>query len=155
MLTCNPLSPPNDISPHPFPSPRLVLGILELYTSGVPSGDFFVGLAAHIGVTYAAISIGLNVLVSAMICARIAYLGVAMHSTRHTTRGKEMMRYAGTIPIIVESALPYAVAGIAFLVSYGMGSGISIFFMSIYVMFTVSLALASLLYVIFRACRHD
>ncbi|KAI9458752.1 hypothetical protein HD554DRAFT_2001206, partial [Boletus coccyginus] len=114
----------------------LIFGILELYTSGVPSGDFFVGLAAHIGVTYAAISIGLNVLVSAMICARIAYLGVGMHSTRHTARGKEMMRYAGTIPIIVESALPYAVAGISFLVSYGMGSGISILFMSIYVMFT-------------------
>jgi len=46
------------------------------------------------------------------------------------------MRYAGTIPIIVESAMPYAVAGIAFLVSYGMASEISILFLSIYVMFT-------------------
>jgi len=114
----------------------LVLGILELYTSGVPSGDFFAGLAAHIGVAYVSVSVGLNVMVSSMICARIAYLGMAVHSTRNTARGKEVMKYGGTIPIIVESALPYAVAGIAFAVSYGMESEISIFFLSIYVMFT-------------------
>jgi len=114
----------------------LVFGILELYASGVPSGDFFIGFAAHIGVTYVAISVGLNVIVSSMICARIAYLGMAVHSIHNTARGGEVMRYAGTIPIIVESAMPYAVAGIAFLVSYGMASEISILFLSIYVMFT-------------------
>lgn len=119
-----------------------VFGIIELYYSGVPSGDFFVGLAAHIGVTYVSISIGLNVIVSIMICVRIAYLGMAAHASPHNVmengRERERMKYAGTIPIIVESALPYAMAGIAFAVSYGIGSQISIFFMSIYVMFTVS-----------------
>ena len=89
-----------------------------------------------------------------MICTRIAYLGMAVHSTRNTARGKEVMKYAGTIPIIVESALPYAVAGIAFLVSYGMGSNISIFFLSIYVMFTVSLTLVSFLWVVFHGFRY-
>ena len=141
--------------PHPLilhPCSRLlpslihfttVFGIVELYYSGVPSGDFFVGLALHIGVTYVSISIGLNVIVSCMICARISYLGIAMHAIHHTERGQEMVKYAGTIPIIVESALPYAMAGIAFAVSYGIGSDISVFFMSIYAMFTVSVSLVS------------
>jgi hypothetical protein len=87
-------------------------------------------------------------MVSSMICARIAYLGMAEHSNRIAS-GKEVMKYAGTIPIIVESALPYAVAGIAFAVSYGMENGTSIFFLSIYVMFTVSLVLVSSLWVVF------
>ena len=64
-----------------------------------------------------------------------------MQTTRHPAKGREMARYAGTIPIIVESALPYAMAGIAFAISFGIGSQISILFMSLYVMFTVSLVL--------------
>ena len=83
-----------------------------------------------------------------MICARITYLGTVEYSDR-TARGTEVMKYAGTIPIIVESALPYALAGIAFAVSYGMESGISIFFLSIYAMFTVSFALVSFLWMVF------
>ena len=72
-----------------------------------------------------------------MICARIAYLGITGNSGRHFARENEMMRYAGTIPMIIESALPYAMSGIAFAVSYGIGSDISVLFMSIYAMFTV------------------
>ena len=48
--------------------------------------------------------------------------------------------YTGTIPFVVESALLYAIAGVAFAVSYGIGSQISILFMLIYAMSTVSLA---------------
>ena len=83
-----------------------------------------------------------------MICARIAYLGLADPSTRNTAGGVEKMRYAGTIPIIAESALPYALAGIACVVSYGLQSGISGFFLPIWVMFTVSLTFVSFFWVI-------
>ncbi|KIJ65817.1 hypothetical protein HYDPIDRAFT_27050 [Hydnomerulius pinastri MD-312] len=111
----------------------LILGIFELYTSGVPTGNAFEGLAAHIGVTYCAVSVGLNVIVTAMICGRIGYLGMAIHTT---STKKSMAKYTGTIPIIVESGLAYAVSGIAFVVSLGIGSEISILFLSLYVMFT-------------------
>ncbi|KAF9240375.1 hypothetical protein BU15DRAFT_73969 [Melanogaster broomeanus] len=49
---------------------------------------------------------------------------------------KSMAKYTGTIPIIIESGLPYAISGIAFVVSLGIGSQISILFLSLYVMFT-------------------
>jgi len=111
----------------------LAFGILELYVSGTPNADFFVGLAAHIGVTYAATSIGLNVLVTSLICGRILYyarvaqkqLGPAIAET-----------YFSIAAIIIESALPYTLCGVAFLVSFGLNSEISILFLSFYVMFT-------------------
>jgi len=109
-----------------------ILGIFELYTSGVPTGDAFVGLSAHIGVTYASVSVGLNVIVTAMICSRIAYFGTAVHSSANR---KSMAKYTGTIPMIIESCLPYTISGIAFVVSLGVGSQISILFLSLYVMF--------------------
>jgi len=111
----------------------LGLGVAELYASGTPSGDFFTGLAEDIGVAYYSTSIGLNVVVTSLICGRVLRLNMAM---RTDPRLKHSARYAGTIPIIVESALPYTLFGIAFLVSYGIGSSTSILWLSFYVMFT-------------------
>ena len=113
----------------------LAFGILELYVSGTPNANFFVGLAAHIGLTYVATSIGLNVLVTSLICGRILYyarvaqrqLGPAIAET-----------YFSIATIIIESALPYTLCGVAFLVSFGLNSEISILFLSFYVMFTAS-----------------
>ncbi|KAL6306352.1 hypothetical protein BKA93DRAFT_729644 [Sparassis latifolia] len=106
------------------------LGITELYASGAPSGDFFAGLAEDIGIAYYSTSICMNVIVTCLICGRVIYLGRIMQ------RNMRVSHYTGAIPIIIESAIPYTLFGIAFLVSYGLGSGISILFMSIYVMFT-------------------
>ncbi|KAI0057073.1 hypothetical protein BV25DRAFT_1831576 [Artomyces pyxidatus] len=111
----------------------LALGIVELWASGAPHSDFFAGLAANLGLSYYATSIGLNVIATSIICGRLIYLGNIL---RHTPGGKRMTLYTGTIPIVVESALPYSLSGIAFLVSYGLQSEISILFLSIYVMFT-------------------
>lgn len=46
--------------------------------------------------------------------------------------------YFTTVAIVVESALPYTLFGIAFLVSFGLDSDTSILFLSLYGMFTVS-----------------
>lgn len=115
-------------------------GILELYVSGTPNANFFIGFASHIGLTYVAISIGLNVLVTSLICGRILYyaryaqkqFGPAMAET-----------YFSIAAIIIESALPYALCGVAFLVSFGLNSSISILFLSFYVMFTASAVLSN------------
>ncbi|KAI0057078.1 hypothetical protein BV25DRAFT_1469453 [Artomyces pyxidatus] len=111
----------------------LALGIVELWASGAPHDDFFAGLAANLGLSYYATSIGLNVLVTCLITGRI--MTIARTSNKYL--GAEISQtYVGVAAIIIESALPYTLSGIAFLVSYGMDSGISILFLSIYVMFT-------------------
>ncbi|KAI1784831.1 hypothetical protein LXA43DRAFT_1186219 [Ganoderma leucocontextum] len=123
----------------------IALGIIELYSSGKPDANFFVGTAAQLGVAYYATTISLNVIATSVICARLVYF--ARTATLNPARvaagspkdigSTAMLRYTGTLPVVVESALPYSMAGVAFLVSYGMQSDISIlFFGTLYGMFT-------------------
>ena len=114
---------------------HLVFGILHLCYPNDPSGGSSGGLTAHIGVTYVSVSIGLNVIISCLICARIVYLGMVVH-TSHPPQ-QEIPRYTGMISIIVEAAILYAISGIASVVSYGLESEISIIFLSIYIMCSV------------------
>ena len=110
-----------------------------MYSSGKPNSDFFTGKAGQLGVAYYATTISLNIIATSVICVRLIYLGRAVYAIRDTEgRGKGAIRYTGTLPMIVESALPYSMAGLAFLVSYGMQSDISILFGALYGMFTVS-----------------
>lgn len=112
-----------------------VFGILELYYTGSPNGNFFTGFPAHIGVTYIATSIGLNASVTSLICGRILYYA---HSMKREFGPAFATTYFSLVAIIVESALPYTLVGIAFVVSFGLNSEISILFLSLYAMFMVS-----------------
>ena len=127
---------------YDYTTPATGLGIIELYSSGKPDANFFVGTAAQLGLAYYTTTISLNVLATGVICARLVYF------SRATTFGlsdrgpiamdSKVAQYTGTLPIVVESALPYSLAGVAFLVSYGMQSNISILFGALYGMWTVS-----------------
>ncbi|EMD31804.1 hypothetical protein CERSUDRAFT_119374 [Gelatoporia subvermispora B] len=108
------------------------LGIIELYASGAPGADFFVGKAAQLGLAYYSTSIGLNVLLTGLICFRIVRYA---HYVQPALGSKVARTYTGAASIIIESALPYTLAGIAYLVSYGMNSGISILMGAFYSMF--------------------
>ncbi|KAI0755664.1 hypothetical protein C8Q74DRAFT_1360755 [Fomes fomentarius] len=115
----------------------LALGILELYLSGKPDANFFVGNAARLGTAYWASTISLNIISSCFICGRLIYLGRALEADRSTKgRGKAAVRYTGTLSIVVESAIPYSVAGFAFLVAFGPESDLSIMFGAFYGMFS-------------------
>jgi hypothetical protein len=105
-------------------------GILLLYSDA--NGNFFVGVAAQIGVAYTAISIGLNIVLTSLICGRIIYHG---RQSGQYLGSASSSTYYGIVAIIVESAIPYSLSGIAFVTAYGLNSDLTIFFLSIYVMF--------------------
>ncbi|PCH43214.1 hypothetical protein WOLCODRAFT_121651, partial [Wolfiporia cocos MD-104 SS10] len=111
----------------------VALGILLLYTSGVPSGDYFAGLAAKAGVAYYSTTIALNVISTSLICGRIAFFARQMRSDLNLAASSA---YVNAVAIIIESALPYTLCGVAFIVSYGLGNGLEILFLSLYIMFT-------------------
>ncbi|KAL6306350.1 hypothetical protein BKA93DRAFT_729653 [Sparassis latifolia] len=111
----------------------LGLGIAQLYASGVPSGDFFAGVAADLGLAYYATTVGLNVIVTSLICGQILFWA---RRTRVVLGEDAARTYTGVAAILIESALPYTLCGIALLVSYGLNSEISILFLSLYVMST-------------------
>ncbi len=127
----------------PFTNTSQALGILELYLSGKPNADFFVGKAMQLGTAYWASTISLNVIATLIICGRLTYLGRAIEAARNVKGGKAAVRYTGTVSMVVESALPYSMAGLAFLVSFGIGSDLSVMFGAFYGLFSVSTSLHS------------
>lgn len=116
-------------------SQSTVLGILNLITSASPKNNFYEGLKAHVGLVYICLTIGLNVLVTCLICGRIIFCARRM---QHHFGHEASRDYFTIVAIVVESAVPFTLFGIAFLVSFGLVSYSSIIFLSLYGMFTVS-----------------
>ncbi|KAI8977829.1 hypothetical protein BD414DRAFT_517062 [Trametes punicea] len=107
-----------------------VLGVLTCYVSGKPNANFFVGKAQVVAVAYSSVAIALNVFVSALICMRIVFLAKQVSDVL----GSEVAKaYTGAAALVIESALPYTLFGIADVVSLGLKSLTSILFLSIYV----------------------
>ena len=114
---------------------RAALGIAQLYEAGRPHASYFAGLAQQLGIAYTSCIISLEIILTLLICGRIYYAG-----RRYTVAmGAEVGRaYTSAAAIIVESMLLSTVTGIAYLVSFARNSQLEIFFLSIYVMMTVS-----------------
>lgn len=120
------------------------VGIAQLVEAGLPLRSYFTGNAHKLGIAYTTSVISLEVVVTTLIAARILQLrrwyDVAS-ALRQNRVSAAAYTYTGAVAIIVESALPCTVFGLAYLVSFAINSDISILFLSIYVMFTVSVCL--------------
>ncbi|KAF8548726.1 hypothetical protein OG21DRAFT_1422559 [Imleria badia] len=109
----------------------LVLGIMVIVTSSLPGGNFFSGIAAQLGLAYYCVSVGLTAILTGVICYRMATHGQEVK--KHL--GKDYASvYFALLSLIVESVLPYTLSGIAFLVSFGVGSSTSIAFACVYML---------------------
>ncbi|KAI6121218.1 hypothetical protein F5141DRAFT_1088728 [Pisolithus sp. B1] len=111
----------------------VVLGALLCAYSATQRGNIFTGEAAHIAIAYYAVAIALNLLVMSTLCGRI--LIVAWRSRRDVGHDS-WRRYFCVVLVIIGFALPRTVIGIAFLVTLALGSGVSVAFLSLYVMLT-------------------
>ncbi|KZT04286.1 uncharacterized protein LAESUDRAFT_658015 [Laetiporus sulphureus 93-53] len=101
------------------------LAICELVSAGVPGGDFFAGKSVNFGVPYYALSIALNICLTLLICGRLVYLSRFVRAAM----GRESAQlYTGLASLMIESAAPYSMLGIMFLVPYARGSDVSIAF---------------------------
>jgi len=113
----------------------LALGIAQLYFDSAPnaSSSWFAGLASHLGLAYYTTSISLNLISSCLIISRIFRYA---SKTRRSLGRDIAATYTGAMAIVIEAGLPYTLFGIAFLVAYGMNSGLDLLFGDLYVMFT-------------------
>ncbi|KAI0700842.1 hypothetical protein C8T65DRAFT_579991 [Cerioporus squamosus] len=109
------------------------LGIAQLYESGRPHANYFAGLAKNLGIGYTSCIIGLEVLVTSLIAARIVYVGKRFGQSMGPDVGRA---YTSAAAIIVESMLLSTLTGIAYIVTFALGHQLEIFFLSIYVMMT-------------------
>ena len=113
---------------------HLALGGLVAWTSSVPGGDFFNGVAAQFGVAYYAVSVFLHTVLTGMICFRILRHGRMVQDRL----GREYAAlYFAVVTLVVESVLPYTLSGIAFLASLGVRSPTSTAFVALYFLMMV------------------
>jgi len=109
-------------------------GALLCFYHSALHGNLFSGPAANIGVAYYAVAITLNILVTSM-----SYIQVRTHGQRSQEQsGCGISRQLfGAASFIVEPALPRAVIGLVFLITFALDNGASVAFLSLYVMLTV------------------
>lgn len=115
--------------------PLTALSIIELVIAGKPGGNFFGGRTINFGTPYYAITISLNVIVTILISVRLLRLSRAISKVL----GRDSSRmYTNVVAILAESAAPYSIVGLMFLIPYAMGSDISIGFGLVWAKLTVS-----------------
>ncbi|KAL7284302.1 hypothetical protein ACG7TL_001586 [Trametes sanguinea] len=100
-----------------------------LFESGRPHGNYFLGIATVFVTAYTASTFAFNVIVTGLIVGRIVAVG------RRLGCSQDFRVYTGAVALVVESALPFTVFSAVYLVTYAMGSNISMAF-SFYAMFT-------------------
>ncbi|KAH9934020.1 uncharacterized protein BXZ73DRAFT_16964, partial [Epithele typhae] len=122
----------------------LVMGIFTLIYSSKPGLQIiFSEASSHIALAYSSIGLALNITCTALICARILCVS---HKLRRALGPSRLLSRAlgaddaaaagiGATAVIVESMLPYTCFGVAYVVTLGAGSPLSILFLSLYAMF--------------------
>ncbi|KAI6032638.1 hypothetical protein F5J12DRAFT_795639 [Pisolithus orientalis] len=111
----------------------VVLGALFCSYCAAQHGNIFAGDAALIAVAYYAVAIALNLLVTSMLCGQMLTIG---RKSRRQYGSVSSWKYFNAASVIIESALPCTAVGIAFLVTFALDSGVSVAFLSLYVMLT-------------------
>lgn len=101
------------------------LAIIELILAGKPGGDFFHGKTINFGTPYYTITIAFNIFVTLAIVIRLMRLGKAV--SRALGRESALM-YTSVASMLIESAAPYSMVGIMFLIPYALGNGTAISF---------------------------
>ncbi|KAI0755632.1 hypothetical protein C8Q74DRAFT_1373406 [Fomes fomentarius] len=105
-------------------------GLLQLVETGRPRGNYFFGVAKKLGIAYTTMVISNELILTALICARI------IHIRRWYDTKSGWRSHTGAISIVVESALPCTLFGLAYLITFALATNLSVFFLSVYAMFT-------------------
>lgn len=112
-----------------------VLAIMTLIAAASPDGNFFVGIAQHLGIAYYALSISLNIMVTTLICMRLFRASRGISAVLGQNNAK---LYTSLTAILSESAALYSITGIMFIIPYARSSQLTIVFGVIYGDITVS-----------------
>lgn len=96
-----------------------VFNILTVVESALPGNFLLDSFVAGFGVPWIALTVSLNVILTSLICFRLYTMRkqVLVAPGLATDMGKT---YTGLMAILVESALPFTVLGIGFLVTYAL-----------------------------------
>jgi hypothetical protein len=98
----------------------LVLSIITVVEAALPGAVQLAGKPALVAMPWFSMSVGLNVLVTSMICARILRIRAQIRDVI----SPEMSRmYTGVATMLIESALPFSILGIGLVITVALGVG--------------------------------
>ncbi|KAJ7785853.1 hypothetical protein B0H16DRAFT_1206330, partial [Mycena metata] len=105
------------------------MAILLIYESAIPGASFFAGDSVSFGVPYFWMTISLNIITTSLICGRL----LAVRNRVRSILGEQYCQtYTGLVAVLLESALPFTVLGIAYVISYARNSPYSFAFLQIW-----------------------
>ncbi|KAJ4499745.1 hypothetical protein C8R41DRAFT_875766 [Lentinula lateritia] len=110
----------------------LVLVVITVVESALPGAFLLNGTAANFGVPWVSLSVSLNVILTAMICGRLLMMRRIVRSSLSFELGNT---YTSIMAILVESALPFSVVGVGFVITYAKNSPTSDAFAYVWGMF--------------------
>jgi hypothetical protein len=91
------------------------LGIVSVVSSAEPQNFLFSGNSASFGSAMASLSVVYNGMVTLLICGKVLYV---KRRVKGLSPGTGSHVYTNVIAIVIESALPYALAGIMFAATF-------------------------------------
>ncbi|KAJ4464868.1 hypothetical protein C8J55DRAFT_552851 [Lentinula edodes] len=109
-----------------------VLVVITVVESALPGAFLLNGTAANFGVPWVSLSVSLNVILTAMICGRLLMMRRMVRSSLSFELGNT---YTSIMAILVESALPFSVVGVGFVITYAKNNPTSDAFAYVWGMF--------------------
>ncbi|KAJ7693634.1 hypothetical protein B0H17DRAFT_1199753 [Mycena rosella] len=105
------------------------MAILLIYESAIPGASFFTGDSVSFGVPYFWLTISLNIITTSLICGRL----LSVRNRVRSILGEQYCQtYTGVVAVLLESALPFTVLGIVYVISYARNSSYSFAFLQIW-----------------------
>jgi len=95
-----------------------VMAVMMVIESAMPLSGPFQGLAAQFGISWVALTVSFNIIVTALISFRLLFIH---HKIQSVFVDGQRSPYTGIVAILVESALPFTVLGIVYLGTYIKG----------------------------------
>ena len=116
--------------PGPNSASLKAMGIITLYLSSQPGSSLWSGITVNFGLPYFTISVGLNVVLTLMISARLILHGRNVRSAMGSTTGIGSL-YRTIVTMLVESCSLYAVTSLLFIGPYASNNYASDIFLPI------------------------
>ncbi|TBU51881.1 hypothetical protein BD310DRAFT_890234 [Dichomitus squalens] len=97
------------------------MSILSVFQSSRPTASLWTSTTVQFTVPYFSISIGLNILLTLLLVGRLLYFG---YNTRRAIGSDHLAPYVSIATMLIESAAPYAITGLIFIVTYARNSNV-------------------------------
>lgn len=101
--------------------PCAAMSILTLFQASRPDASLWTTVTIQFSLPYFSISIALNVMLTLLLVARLFYMS---YSARRTIGGEHGRTYISIAAMLLESATPYAVVGLLFIITYARDSNV-------------------------------